>query len=405
MNLVKFLLSVLLTSGVNLAAVPAVLHAAGPVNWGGLAVAQAIAALAGVFVAFGWGATGPTAIAQRSLLERGEYLRESLSGRVYLFAVAAPIVVVVTALTAPGDLVANVCAAMAVLTAALAAPWFFIGERAPWRLLLLDTVPRALGTTVGATILLLTGRLIAYPIAQLIGSLIAIAITLGSILRRHPASRPTSTWSLRATLGTLGAQRHGITTAGAAALYVNLPLILVAVVAPSATALYAIADKFQKLTVTAFTPMLQVAQGFVGAVVDEVAQRVRRVTRITVLVGIGIGGAFAGLLPLAAQVFSTGTVAVPFSVSIPLGLATAAICVSAVMGLACLAVLGRMRIVAASTIAGACIGVPLVLLAGHLFGAMGVAWAVALSEIAVVAIQGVALRNALASGPAVQTLV
>lgn len=399
MNLVKFLLSVLLTSGVNLAAVPAVLHVAGPVNWGGIAVAQSIAALAGVFVAFGWGATGPTAVAQRSPLERGEYLRQSLSGRTYLFAVAAPIVVVVTALTAPGDVVADVCGAMAVLTAALAAPWFFIGERAPWRLLLLDTVPRALGTTVGATLLLLTGSLIAYPLAQLVGSLIAIGVTLRSILRRHPAPRTASAWSLRTTLETLGSQRDGITTAGAAALYVNLPLILIAVVAPSATALYAIADKFQKLTVTAFTPLLQVAQGFVGAVGEEVAHRVRRVTRITGIVGIGIGGAFAGLLPRAAEVFSTGTVSVPFSVSIPLGLATAAICMSAVMGLACLAVLGRMRVVATSTVVGALVGVPLLLLAGRLFGAEGVAWAVALSEIAVVAIQGVALRAALPSGP------
>lgn len=393
MNILKFLLSIALTTGINIVVVPVVLHIAGATAWGGIAVAQSLASLASVFVAFGWGATGPTAVAQREGAVRGAYFRESIPPRVYLALVATPITLLLTLLAAPGDTAANLVAALAVLTGALAAPWFFVGERAPWRLLLLDTVPRAVAIVTGAVVLAVTDELVWFPAIQLTGSAVAVGLTIRSVAARYPSTG--GTWSARSAVAVLTRQRHGITAAGAAALYVNLPVVLVGVIVPASTAIYVMGDKLQKITIVAFTPLLQVAQGHLGAQGAELVRRVRRLTGLAALAGVVIGLGFAGLSPLATRILSVGEITLPWSVAIALGTAVAGICVSAIVGLACLAVLNRMPVVARSTLVGAAVGLPLMVVLGKLGGAAGVAWAVAASELLVVAIQLVSLRSAL----------
>lgn len=85
----------------------------------------------------------------------------------------------------------------------------------------------------------------------------------------------------------------------------------------------------------------------------------------------------------------------PWQVSLPLGVAFVGIATAAIVGYACLVVVGRVRALAVSTLIGAIVGAPLILL----FAAAGsvplVAWAVAVSELCVGGYQVLVLRREL----------
>ena len=123
--------SVLLSGAVSIAVVPVVIAAAGPGPWAGVAIAQAIGSFVCVIVTFGWAVTGPAAVAGLSAGERGAYFRGSIASRTWLALAAAPVVVGLVLLVTPGDRLANVFAAFALMLPALGASWFFVGEGAP----------------------------------------------------------------------------------------------------------------------------------------------------------------------------------------------------------------------------------------------------------------------------------
>ncbi len=84
---------------------------------------------------------------------------------------------------------------------------------------------------------------------------------------------------------------------------------------------------------------------------------------------------------------SHGEIAFGFDISLPFAVVFAAVSVLRVFGLAFLVQLGRTAALAKSTVVGAVIGVPMIIVGAVLFSAHGVAWAVALSEITVLIYQ------------------
>jgi hypothetical protein len=82
--------STLVTGVVALFAIPVVVSFAGPMVWGGIAVAQSIAGMAAVLVAFGWSVMGPVRIDLSPYKERGQLYADSLFVRLFLFILLLP---------------------------------------------------------------------------------------------------------------------------------------------------------------------------------------------------------------------------------------------------------------------------------------------------------------------------
>ena len=358
-------------------------------------MAQSIASIAVVLVAFGWGITGPSAVASMRSAARGQYFFDSVVSRAWLFLVAAPIAAVLMWFIAPGDSHANVLAGITAILPALGASWFFIGEKRPWTLLLFETAPRAIGTIAGAVMLAATGSIIYFACLQLLGSLLAVVVSAWEVTRRH--RQYSLNLGIRAAADRLRAQTAGILTAGTSALYVNVPLLLVAMLAPQATTFYAAADKLMKFALTAYSPVVQIAQGYVPCPNrEEHNKRALLASRAALGIGFVAGGGFFALAPLGVHLLTAGQASISHQLSAPLGLVLGSVAISAVLGTACLTSLGAIRKVAESTVLGAVCGVPLIVLGGFIFGIYGIAWATAISELAVAIYQARQLSSVIA---------
>jgi O-antigen/teichoic acid export membrane protein len=98
---------------------------------------------------------------------------------------------------------------------------------------------------------------------------------------------------------------------------------------------------------------------------------------------------------LAAAILSAHRIDFTLALSVPFGVIFAAVAVTQVVGLACLVQLRATRALARSTLVGAISGVPLIVLGAVSFGATGVAWALAISELAVLVYQYGSMRRRL----------
>ena len=383
-------LAVIIGGVLSIAVIPVVILAAGERSWATIAVAQAVGGFAFVLVAAGWGVTGPTATAALDEGERGRFYRDSVATRSWLFLIfVGPSCLLAVLLTDQPWLAAMTVAGG--MLAALSAGWFYVGESSPVRFLIIDTLPRNLATVVGALILLVTGEALWFVTAQFLGALVAAVVATIDIARRYPADG----WSIGpiASLRRLRGQSSAITMAATAAVYVNLPIVVVQVFVPSATAVYALAERIMRMALYATRPFVQFSQGYVPH--PDPAQQAIRASRVSALAlasGVLGGAAYAVAGPLVSSVLSGGTLPMSLDLSIPMGLALAAMLGSQVTGFACLTAFGLTRTLAQSTVVGAILAALALIPAALVLGVVGVAWVLAMSELAVLAVQLVKLR-------------
>ncbi|MHA7987252.1 polysaccharide biosynthesis protein [Rathayibacter sp. CAU 1779] len=364
----------------------------GATEWGSLTVVQATSQLVGILVAFGWGATGPSIVASTAAALRPQLYLESLVARGYLFVVGLATGSVILAFLTRGDIGVAVLGSFAYLLPFLGANWYFVGEARPWRLFLFDSVPTLAGTLAGLAAAALTRSLIAYLALQALGSLIAVFLDAVIVLRGSGAVLEGRA-APRAVASSLAGQRHAVTSALTSGLYVNLPLLSIQVFLPSFVPTYALADRFFRYANVAFSPIQQFLQGWV----PERGERASyRRMNIAVLGGacFGVVGGLliATLTQPVAGLLSGGEIVVPFSLSVPLGFAFLFVATSAVIGYACLVPIGRARSLAGSTVVGALVGAPLIVVFAALHQPVLVAWSVALSEAVVATYQFAVLR-------------
>ncbi|MDF0514647.1 hypothetical protein PX701_13530 [Agromyces sp. H3Y2-19a] len=387
-------LSVAISGVVSLAVIPAIIVAAGADSWATIAVAQAVAGFAFVFAVYGWGVVGPTEVAARPDVERGAYYFDSLLSRVWLCLVIVPIAIVVAVAIVDGDaLLAALTVASGVLVA-LGAGWFYVGEASPIRFLLIDTLPRIAGTVIGAIVLIATGDVIAFAALQLAGVVASAVIANWNILARYRGWR-FGLSPVRAVRNLAG-QASPVAMSATAAVYVNVPIVLIDLFLPQATAVYALAERIVRLALYSTRPVVQIAQGWVPNPVPEVqSARARRVTLIALGLG-GLGGlVYAVAGPWIGDLLSGGTLAIPIDLAIPMAVNLAAILASQLTGFACLTAFGLTRALATSTIVGAVVGTLLMYPLLLWIGAPGVAWGLAIAELCVLGVQLVTLSPRL----------
>lgn len=394
-----FTVSVAITAIISVAAIPTLITALGAATWAQIGVAQTFVQFAAIFVGFGWGATGPALVASTTLSRRHALFIESVRSRLVLALIAAPLTFGILTVMLRGDALIAGLGTIAYLLPALGGTWFYAGAAKPARLLLQNTLPTALGTIAGIIAAHLTHQAWAFLILQAVGSLVAAICDTTYIWRyTRRTADGTETRSIRTVLAS---QKHAVITSGTSSLYVTLPVIALNwfLGAGPALATYLIADRMFRFASIAFLPVQQFFQGWVPEVASEFARR----ARIATIAGIGIGtiggACIAFLSPVFGPILSgTGEIDVPLSVSGPLGIAFIGIGTTAVVGYACLVAVGRTRALAVSTVVGAVVGAPLILISAWAGSLFLVASAVAVSEICVAVYQILALRSSLRAG-------
>lgn len=394
-RLISFAATVGASTVVSLVTVPLIIGRTSAAAWGSLAVIQTGAILFGVLVAFGWGTTGAATVASMPREARPAMYLESLVSRAYLFIFTLPIMIVVMLLVSPAGVGVVIAGSVAYLLPFLGATWYFIGEARPLRLFLLDALPQMVGVMVGFLVLSVTGELAHFLIALAVLTAVGVFLSSAVILRGLPANTRVDL-GLRPAMARLAPQRHGVITAGTTSLYVTLPLLAVSALAPAATPLYAMGDKLFRFGLVAFSPVLQVIQGWVpeGGPVT-VAHRARRAAIIGPLFGLLGGAAITLATPTIAGVLSHGELRLTMAQALPFGLMFTVVACTQIIGLACLVAMNQSKALASSTVLGAIAGVPLILGAAYFLDAWIVAWAVVVSELVVLAYQAYALRRQL----------
>ncbi|WP_173922209.1 lipopolysaccharide biosynthesis protein [Agromyces sp. Marseille-P2726] len=388
-------ISVVISGIVSIAVIPTVIIVAGETAWTTIAVAQAVAGFAFVIATYGWGVTGPTDVAGLRVEERGRYFFDSLLSRAWLNLVVLAVSIPLAIVIADGDPWLATLTVSSGILVALSSGWFYVGEKSPIRFLLYDTVPRLMGTAAGAGVLIVTGEVRWFAGLQLLGVIAAAVICTIDILRRH--SGWTFTASPVRAVRNLHGQAAPVTMAATTSLYVNVPVVIVQIFLPSATAVYALAERMVRLSLYATRPFVQVAQGYVPADDRNVlVERARRVTGLALGMALVGGIAFAAFAPWVSGLLSGGSLELSWALAAAMGANIAALLASQLTGFACLTALGLARVLARSTIVGAIVGTALMIPFTIWFGVVGLAWGLALSEFAVLAVQLAALRTAFA---------
>ena len=394
-RLVSFAATVGASTVVSLVTVPLVIGRTSAEAWGGLAVIQTGAILFGVLVAFGWGTTGAATVAGMPEARRPRLYLESLVTRGYLFALTLPAMIATMLAVSPGSASVVVAGSIAYLLPYAGATWYFIGEAKPARLFFFDALPQMLGVLLGFLVLNVTGDLTHFLIALAVMTLIGVAISARVILK---GLRPEDQvdLGLRAAVRRLAPQRHGVITAATTSLYVSLPLLAVSALIPAATPLYAMGDKLFRFGLVAFSPVLQVIQGWVPeGGTAFVHHRARRAAVFGPVLGVIGGAAITVASPTIADVLSHGEIRLTVLQSLPFGLMFTVVACTQIIGLACLVAMNASRALAASTVLGALAGVPLIILAAMFLDVWSVAWAVVVSEVVVLAYQAKVLLGRL----------
>lgn len=389
-----FGLTMVTTMAASLLSFPIVITVAGATIWGEIALAQAIAAVAGVGVAWGWGVLGPATVAGLPTDQRGAYYAQSLVLRGALFTLATPVLAIVAWFVFDQSKLIGFAAALSALTTVLGGGWFYVGEGRPWRLFAIVTTPTVAGVVVGAGLTIILQSALAFVVSQLIAAVIGVLASSLDILRRHRVRR--SDLRPQVLLASLIANSSGVLLTATSALYVNVPLMVVNAIAPWSTASYAMADKLYKMARTATGVVSQVTQGYVPAGSDEGRlRRIKRALGLAAVTAVAAGIAYLSLSPVASSVLSVGRISIDPLVAAALAVALAAVCVSSIVGLSILIALGRIRDVAVSTVVGATVGSVGMLSLGSILGVAGVAIAVSAAELIVLVYQLLALGRTL----------
>lgn len=391
-----FAASLVLSTVVNLLAIPFVIATLGKETWGELALAQATAALFGIFVAYGWGTVGAAMVASLPAAERPQMYLDSLVSRGYLFLFTVPVMFFVVLTIARVDPTVAAVASIAYVLPFLGASWYFVGQARPWKLLLLDVLPQVLGIATGVVLTQFLPHTYVYVLSLLVFNALAVAFGAFGALKRGSRGPLRVNLALVPAFRRLRHQVHGVVAAGTGSLNSNFPLLVVNHLVQAALPQYAMADKLFRFAVAGFGPVLQVVQGWIPEAGPSASHgRIRIAARLAPAAGLVAGVLLAALTPWASALFSGGAISIGFDLSVPFGLILAGVLVAQIVGLACLIPLGKGAALAKSTALGAAVNIPLMVLLGLMLGAPGVAWAVGIAEFVVATYQLLVVRSAL----------
>ena len=386
-----FSLSIVASTVVGVFSLPVLIAAIGATQWGHLVVMQAVTQFASVVIAFGWGATGPSMVSALAASERKTMFTQSLQVRGVLFLVALPLAVSLCILLTGESLTNALLAFCTYGLGGLSAAWYFIGTNRPIALFSLDALPVIVGQVVGLLAVTVMRDLTAYLACAAMFALVGTTASAIYVMTRKQdgsaSFRGGTKWG-----PVLRSQSAGALSTVSASMWTSAPTVLVQAFAPSAVPVFAMVDRLMKYGVLALAPVLQAVQGWVPESGRE-SVAARAVTGLKVAAGVGVlgGVTLACLSTPVSALLSVGQAVVPWSLAVIAGVAFAFECLAQVAGLSGLVALGGARELAASSIASALVGIPLIAalvlwlgLYGAVLGILVVAMSLAVYRVAYV---------------------
>lgn len=331
---------------------------------------------------FGWASAGPVRLAAaRTPVERGELLAESVSGRALIALPLTLVGAIWSAWITSDPSTQAIAAAMCVATGAsgLSNAWFAVGLGRPKILALFEVFPRLLGVAAGIGALAITGSFVSYAMCVLL-STVASVVALIRHARAKPFSVPAECVyrGLKAQLPLVGASL-------VSSFYTASPVLIVAAVhAPDAAELVS-ADKLYRFSLFAIIALGNSLQSWVLEPAHGESRwlRVRRADALHLALGTSGFLGISLLGPTLTSILFGNDVSSSWSLSVSYGVAYIASSLGTSLLRNVLIPHGKNFSAFFGTLAGALLGLPLMILLGEHYGAASIAAAFALSEVVV----------------------
>ncbi|WP_152659421.1 lipopolysaccharide biosynthesis protein [Demequina salsinemoris] len=365
-----------------LVALPVVARAAGPSGWSSAIAGESVGTFAAILLAYGWTTVGPARVAQAPPVARARLYRESLVIRGLMAIPVFPALIGACLVVATdGYELLTVLMGIQGALIALSFAWFAVGVNDPGSIARLDAVPRVLGALVAAGLVAATGVIAIYPILGILVTLLGTIVYTRRILRALPGSWP-SFQNLPAVLRSTSVVVVNDMALGSYAA-VPVPLVNTTTsVSAAAASAYASADKMVKLGQFLPLTLSNALQSWTAADGGEArAKRVRQAIIAHATLGIA-GWAFLVLCgPWASRLLFGEQGAEDSALLCVLGIAFAAFSIRTSLTRHLLFPCGEVRIVAAATLAGSALGVPLMIGLAPSIGTLGVAVGYTATEV------------------------
>lgn len=389
-TILLYALSVGLPALVSVFSIPVIVKVAGAEGWASIAVGQAAGNISAVLIGLGWGYSGVTVVTSSTTVERGSLIRDSAVARLVVAPFVIGIMCAGLIVLPSADTELSLLAAIGMALVGLGSPWFFAGIGKPEQLLVFDTLPRLFVPLLGLVAALFYHDPRPYLYAIILSALVSALLSLLRATRTYSAP-----WRFAGALRNSLAQVWAGITVIVASTYLSLPTLILGAVAPSAVPSYALVERIGRYASLAMTPFYQWQQGWVASGGDRIPRRARQAALNGVTIGLGVGLVTAAVTPFLGSVLTGSEISVTPPLVIVMGLVVSVSLISRSTGSSSLLALGRNRLIAISTVAGAAAGVPLIGVLGATWGADGAALGLLTSEIVVIAIQAIGLRSAL----------
>jgi hypothetical protein len=392
LKLLGFLILPMFNVVTPLITLPAITSRFGAEAWAGIAIAQSVGSASSVLIELGWGLNGAQRIARQGVGNRRQTLALSFLTRGLVVLPVAPIAVVATLLIATDYRAESAVVAVATSLATINSVWFFIGTGEPSKIITTESLPRLLPVVASAMLIMCGAPLWVYGAALLVAS-------LGSPLVVMRAVRLTrsdfTVWRTGSLIRVIQAQSSALVGRLLSATYIALPVALVGIAYPQSVAVFAAAERLQRMALSVLQAIPNALQGWVGtpSLLGERLRRARIAVLLNAVVGCVAGLVFTLAAPTAAELIFSGIAPISTQLASLCGLMILIVCCSRATGGLMLVAMKRIDIIALSALAGCMIGVPAILFLASVWGvAGGVAGEVA-AELAVLAVQIIGLAR------------
>lgn len=368
---------------------PVLARLAGEGAWVAIAVGQSVGGFAALVAGLGYSTLAPPVVAVSSPAARARFLATSIHVRLPVWLVASLLAVLLAGVVSPSTHRSEgVLMAFAMSLAGLAPTWHWIGVGKALPILWTEVLPRVAATLGATAVLLVGGSPVWYPVmlavAMVVGPAIVYARHAGSDLKR-----------IDRTAVKLVLERHppAVIAETAAGAYNALAVTLVAAAAPlGQSARFVSGDKAYRIGQYSVSALGNALQGWVVEELEAgLARRLRTVIALHVglgtcgLVGFGLMGAWLTRALFGADVSITSATAWGFGVAI-LGIALGTAC-----GRIGLITIGARKAFMVCVVAASAVGAASLLVGASLWGMVGAAWALGLTELLSGTAQGMVL--------------
>lgn len=259
-----FAVSMILLTLPALLMVPATIAAGGLETWSSIVLAQALALIPITVVAWGYNINGPAAIASMSTEDGLAYFRIAERTRLILSIPSYSILAAMVLIVPNPDPVAGLLGAAPLAVNSFSAFFYYVGVGKPLWFLVLETLPRATSTVVGAIVLTLGAPIevgLGIPAIGGVCAVLASNAWIRVLSRRHESvvakDRP-----VRAMPG-LRTQIRAVTASLLTSGVDAMPVLILAGVAPGIVGHYGVFDRINRMYNMALWPVTSTLQGWV----------------------------------------------------------------------------------------------------------------------------------------------